>query len=141
MTKCQDSCDPEQTPVAKPLAKQPYPQLIEDTPFQHGVDVGHRHQEEEEQLRVFQKVMPYGLFDFAIGTRHAVGQGHEYPDQTCRNQHGLGFRQVNPFFQHDQQVSDDKNRYCNVAHWVGYKIHGPVGVCPHQSGRQRQHSR
>ena len=46
--------------------------------------------------------MPYGFFHFAIGARGAVCQGHEYPDQPCRDQHRLGFGQVNPFFQNDQ---------------------------------------
>ena len=79
-TKRQGTCDPEQAPVTKALAQQPYPQLVEDTPFQHGVDIGHRHQQEEEQLSVLQEVVPYGVFDFAIGAGGAIGQGHEYPD-------------------------------------------------------------
>ena len=79
----QNTRQPEQCPVAKAFFDQPFTQRVENAALQHGVDVGHRYQEEEEQFSVFEEVVTNGFLDRVRHVVTAVSNRDQDPDQAC----------------------------------------------------------
>ena len=81
----------------------------------HGIDVGHGHEQEQEQLCVLQYVVPNGLFGRVQVTVPAVDDGNHGPHYSGSQDNGLGLAQMGEFFCHDQGVRDHEYDQCREA--------------------------
>ncbi|CAJ1783232.1 hypothetical protein LMCDFJHI_00879 [Aeromonas salmonicida] len=87
--KCQPPRQPEQGSQLKAGPDKPGPERIEQISVFHGVDVGHRHQQKQHQLGIFEQGVAKCLL---CGRAHAilrVGNPDQDPDHAGGHQHGF----------------------------------------------------
>ncbi len=107
-TKSKPTGQPEQGAQVKAGSHQPGTQGIEQPPILHGVDIGHRHQQEQHQLGIFQQGMAEGLFGCRAHPLSLVGDTDQDPDHPGGHQHGFGLAQLQILFGHHQGVGQHK---------------------------------
>ena len=85
----QEPGEPEQGAQAEPGPHQAGAQGGKQQPVLHGVDVGHRHQQKQHQLGIFEQGVAKCLL---CGRAHAilrVGNPDQDPDHAGSHQHGF----------------------------------------------------
>ena len=106
-----DAGDPKQLAVIELAADQPGTQGLEDVALGHGVDVGHRHQQEQEQLGVLLEIMLESLVDLLC--RDAMGRSQVSdvrPDDARGQDDGLGFPEMGELLGHHERIGDDEDQ-------------------------------
>ena len=131
--------EPEQGAVAEAFLDHPGTQAIEDPALVHGVDVGHRYQQEQHQLGEFQQRHMEGMLGLIRHTGLHVGPADQRPDKACRHQHGLGLAHVQLFFRHHQGVGQHEDGHRQKAgegagevEFSGHRLAGSRQGEPHQ---------
>ena len=105
--KCQHTAYPEQRTWPKAPADEPVPDGVEDAALLHGVHIGHRRQQEQQQLRISLDLDSQDL-GYTRHPRACVGNCHQHPDDPGHDDHGLGFAQVGELFGDDEGVGHRK---------------------------------
>ena len=109
MKKASTPVSPEQLAVAEAGPHQPGAQRVEDAPLLQRVDVGHRHQQEQQQLGVFEQHMAQraspprrrqpSKTTAAISTHISAGGDHDR----------LRLAQLDRLFGDDEEIGGGKN--------------------------------
>ncbi|MNF42569.1 hypothetical protein D3C84_236260 [compost metagenome] len=102
----QDTREPEQGAQAITRAHQGGAQGIEQPPLLHGVDIGHGHQQEQQQLGIFQQVVTKSVVGQGAEPLLGIDDANHYPDDAGRDQHRLGLAQLQGLLGHHQPIGE-----------------------------------
>ena len=102
--KCQYAGNPEQGAKAKTAANQPGAQGIKDPSFLHGVDVGHRYQQEQHQLSIFLQVVPESLFSFMTHAVTGIDPADNALDNAGGEDNRFGLTKMSEFLCHHEHI-------------------------------------